>query len=97
MQMIKKGRIWHVRYKKHMSRRAKYCIVVDTPDVLRIEDIGEHDLLPTITNDAEGVVARLAKRVGKRRLEYIDSEGAMDLLLIKDGKFAGFAPGGPVA
>jgi len=70
--------------------RAHYCIVQDTPDLLLIEDIG-HDVM-SVTNDAEAVVEELASRLGERRLEYYDSQGVRDQLLVVDGKFAGFAP-----
>jgi hypothetical protein len=37
-------------------------------------------------------VEELAPILNGRRLEYIDSDGRRDQLLVKDGKFAGFAP-----
>ena len=72
--------------------RAIYAIVEETPEVLVIRDIGIN--ATSVTNDAEAVVEELADRLGKRRLEYYDSEGQRDQLLVKDGKFAGFAPAG---
>jgi len=49
-----------------------------------------------VTNDTEAVVQELAPRLRGRRLEYFDSDGRLDQLLVTDGKFAGFAPaGGP--
>jgi uncharacterized protein (DUF2164 family) len=70
--------------------RARYRIIDDTPELLLIEDIGS-DVM-SVTNDAEAVVEELADRLGKRRLEYYDSQGARDQLLVVNGKFAGFAP-----
>ncbi len=70
--------------------RAKYDILEDGPDVLCIVDVGEDCM--SVTNDAEAVVTELAGRLNGRRLEYIDTMGERDQLLVKDGKFAGFAP-----
>ena len=75
-----------------MSARANYRIVEDKPDVLVIEDVGPWNRHPSITNDAEAVVEALAPQLKGRRLEYYDSEGQRDQLLVKDGRFAGFAP-----
>ena len=72
------------------TKRSRYQIVQDTPDLLLIEDIG-HDAM-SVTNDAEAVVEELAPRLNDRRLEYYDSQGVRDQLLVVDGKFAGFAP-----
>ena len=77
-----------------MNNHANYQFVEDNPVCLCIEDIGPWDQHPTVTNDVEHVVAELAPRLRGRRLEYIDSENSRDILLVKDGKFAGFAPGG---
>jgi len=72
--------------------RARYCIVDDGPEVLVIEDIG-HEVM-SVTNDAEAIVEELAERLRGRRLEYYDSDGRRDQLLVANGKFAGFAPAG---
>jgi hypothetical protein len=69
-----------------------YIIVSDDSDCLLIMDVGPWDVYPTVTSGAEQVVAELAGRLRGRRLEYIDSEGRQDQLLVRDGKFAGFAP-----
>jgi hypothetical protein len=54
---------------------------------------GPWDQHPTITNDAEYVVAMLA-RTGIcnvfRRIFYYDSEGDLAELLTRDGRFVGF-------
>lgn len=76
-------------------RRANYEVVTDNADMLIIRDLGPWDQHPTVTNDAEQVVEELAAQLGKRRLFYIDSEGQIDELAVKDGRFAGFAPGLP--
>lgn len=77
-----------------MSRRANWTIVEDTDDVLCIRDIGPWNLYFTVTNDADNVVAELAPQLRGRRLEYIDSDGERDQLLVNDGRFVGFAPSG---
>ena len=74
-----------------MGRPANYVVVEDTPEVLCIRDVGPWDVHFTVTNDAERVVASLAPVLGSRRLEYYDSDGSRDRLLVKDGEFAGFA------
>lgn len=82
-----------------MSKHAKYVIIEDDypeEDPLVIQDVGPWDQRLTITNDAEHVVAELAAK-GRlnngRRLFYVDSDGQKDELLVKDGRFNGFAPG----
>jgi hypothetical protein len=50
----------------------------------------------SVTNDAENVVAMLLRRGTLRpgqRLLYFDTDGNLDELLVRDGRFAGFAPG----
>lgn len=71
--------------------KPRYEIVEETDVCVVIRDMGPWDRHHTVTNGAEDVVAELASRVGGRRLEYYDSEGRRDQLLIRDGKFAGFA------
>jgi hypothetical protein len=74
-------------------RSANFHIIEQGPEHVCIEDIGPWDKHPSVTNDAEGVVERLSCVLEGRRLFYLDSEGNRDELLVKDGKFAGFAPG----
>ena len=71
---------------------ARFLVEQDKPDRLVIRDIG-HETHRSVTNDAENVVATLAGKLGNRRLFYYDSMGEMDELLVKNGQFAGFAPG----
>lgn len=71
---------------------ATYEIVRWSEDCVLIKDTGQHDKQLTITNDAERVVAALSPMLQGRRLEYLDSEGNRDQLLVRDGQFAGFAP-----
>ena len=76
---------------------AKFTVVPNesTPEALVIGDTG-HTEGRSVTNDAEYVVAQLVAegsiRLG-RRLFYYDSQGQLDELLVRDGKFAGFMPG----
>ena len=80
---------------------ARYRTAVNEDDgpgqqPLVIEDCGPWDRHPTVTNDAEWVVADLVAAgllPPGRRLFYYDSEGAMDEILVRDGRFAGFDPG----
>ena len=62
---------------------------------LVIRDLGPWDRHMTVTNDAENVVAELVSEgllpLG-RLLHYYDSDGQLDQLLVKDGRFVGFAP-----
>jgi hypothetical protein len=82
-----------------MGREAQYLIIEDDfarSSPLVIQDVGPWDQHLTVTNDAEGVVERLVES-GElspgRRLFCIDSNGDKDELVVKDGRFAGFAPG----
>lgn len=74
-----------------MSRHANFTFESETPECVTIRDNGPWDMYLTISNDAEWVVSRMidAIRPGQR-LEYIDSDGDRDELLIVNGKFAGF-------
>jgi hypothetical protein len=61
-------------------------------DRVVIRDIGPHHIYPTVTNDAEWVVEKIAPLLVGRRLFYFDSEGELsELLVTKDGKFGGYA------
>lgn len=79
-----------------MKAQSRYEIVSNTPgSTLVIRDIGHMDHR-SVTNDAENVVADLVANgflLAGRRLFYYDSMGQLDELLIKDGRFVGFAPG----
>ena len=77
-----------------MGRPANFEVVSDSPKQLIIRDLGPWNVHFTVTNDAEGVVLRLAKRLDGRRLLYFDSEDELGELKVKDGRFAGFAPAG---
>lgn len=78
------------------ENRSIYKIVQNTPgSTLIIRDVGHNDHR-SVTNDAEKVVADLVASGDLppgRRLFYYDSEGQLDELLVRDGKFAGFRPG----
>jgi len=74
------------------TREVNYIIIDETAEYLLIEDVGPWNIYLTITNGAEIVVEELAEQLGTRRLEYIDSSGDRDQLLVYDGKFVGFAP-----
>jgi len=80
-----------------VSRHARYAIIEDDllqEEPLVIQDVGGQ--YRTITNDAEWVVEQLVREghlPAGRRLFYIDTDGQKDELQVKDGRFAGFAPG----
>lgn len=73
--------------------RCIYQIEKDGPGkILTIRDVG-YPTCCTVTNDAEAVVDELVQegRLPKGwRLCYFDSEGELDEILVKNGKFAGF-------
>lgn len=71
---------------------ANYQIVESSSDMVLIRNVGPLDKYMTVTNAAEQVVAEMILTLADRRLEYIDSEGERAQLLVKGGKFAGFAP-----
>jgi hypothetical protein len=78
------------------GKSANFRVEYEEETKLVIRDVGPWDQFPTVTNDAEDVVDRLVvegQLPPGRRLFYIDSEGQMDQILVKEGKFAGFAPG----
>lgn len=79
-----------------MSKPASYVIVTGHSDgSLRIKDTGGETNL-SVTNDVENVVQDLVScglLPKGRRLFYFDTNGDLDEILIRDGRFAGFAPG----
>ena len=75
-------------------RKANYDIVEQTDELVCIRDVGPWDQFMSVTNAAEEVVKELAHILKGRRLEYFDSDNNRDQLLVKDGRFAGFAPVG---
>lgn len=74
-----------------MDRKPKYDIVEETDEYVLIRDVGPWDEHLSVTFGAEYVVEELATRLAGRRLEYYDVGGERDQLLVKDGKFDGFA------
>ena len=76
--------------------RARYELVREDREGVLIRDLGPWSKHPTVTNAAEQVVAELLPTLRGRRLYYFDSNGELDELVVRDGRFAGFAPGGPI-
>ena len=74
---------------------ANFIINQLTDNAVVIEDVGPWDKHSTVTNDAENVVLNVLQRFRVNRIFYYDSNGDPGELLIKDGKFAGFAPWNP--
>lgn len=86
-----------------MSRHARFEILMVSREKILIRDVGPWSQYPTITNDAENVVAEMIAdikyngffiQLGNRRSFYEDSEGKIDELVVRDGKFDGFKSGG---
>lgn len=73
-----------------IMRAVNFEVLQQNDEMVLLEDLGPWDKYMTITNGAEEVVASVAPQLGCRRLEYIDSEGNRDQILVRDGKFAGF-------
>lgn len=78
-----------------MYRVPRFEIVERTDKWVLLRDLGPWDQYPTITNAVESVVSFMADSLNGRRLEYIDSEGNRDQILVENGLFVGFAPAGP--
>ena len=78
-----------------MGRNANFAILENIPgSPLIIRDIGPWNKHLSVTNDAEGVVELLVKSGfldNNRRLFCYDSDNNLDELVIKNGKFVGFA------
>lgn len=75
------------------NARARFHVVRVTAEAVTIHDDGPWDRHPTVTNDADNVVRALADALRGRRLFYYDSDGRLDEILVRNGAFAGFAPG----
>lgn len=85
------------RLRSSLAREARYEIERESAEQLVIRDVGPWHRHPTVTNDAEGVVARLhadGHLPPGRQLLYIDSLGGLDELSHDGcGAFIGFKPG----
>ena len=71
---------------------ANYKYVSITDKQVIIQDVGPWTEHATITNDAESVVREVHEYIGlgDRRLFYIDSEGKLDEIRVREGEFLGF-------
>jgi hypothetical protein len=79
----------------YKSNHAHYQIFEANDERIVLEDIGPWDRYMTVTNAAESVIEELGNQyggIGNRRVFYYDSEGVKTEILVKDGKFIGFAP-----
>lgn len=74
------------------SCAARFRIESLTPEHIVIRDVGPWTEHPTVTNDAEGVIRALSP-APMQRVFYYDSEGELDELVHRDGRFVRFAPG----
>ena len=76
--------------------KANYEILEIRDGMVVIKDLGPWDRFMSVTNAAEEVVRELTEHrilLPGKRLFYYDSENHLDEIKVKDGKFAGFAPG----
>ncbi len=74
--------------------RARYSIRRYAPELIAlVDEFDEGTPSMSLTNDAEAVIAELVRQnlIGDRRVLYRDSSGVWDEILVKDGRFAGFA------
>jgi hypothetical protein len=74
-------------------KRSNYIIQHEDDNTILLHDIGPWDIYLTITNDAENVVNDLTQEQRRKKVAYIDSDGLLTRLLIKDGKFEAFGLG----
>lgn len=74
--------------------RAEWELVSSDERRIIIRDVG-HRRAKSVTNDVANVVADLLPALRGRRLFYFDSDEQLDEILVRDGKFAGFAPVAP--
>lgn len=75
---------------------ARYQIVNQNDKSVTIRDLGPWNMYPTVTNLAEEVVAELFEQkvlTPFKRLFYFDSEGELDEITHKNGRFTGFIHG----
>lgn len=79
-------------FERGSMREVNFEIIEQNDEMILLRDLGPWDKYMTITNGAEQVVDKIAPMLNSRSLEYIDSEGNRDQILVKNGKFAGFAP-----
>jgi hypothetical protein len=79
-----------------MFPRCNYKVIANFDgEPLVIRDIGPWEEYMSVTNGVESVVEELYN-IGYlppgRRLFYFDSEGQLDEIVVKDGKFVKFVP-----
>lgn len=74
--------------------RAQYDVVKVAPHAVWIVDLSVDTKLnvPSVTNDADAVVASLFQLYGDRRFLYQDTMGNWDELVHDHGKFVTFKP-----
>jgi hypothetical protein len=74
----------------YRKRQASYRVVKVNPHIGWIVDL-DLDGAPSVTNDAERVVAELAATYAERRIIYQDADGIWGELLHRGQVFLGFA------
>jgi hypothetical protein len=81
----------HMHGPPQSDESARFRIEQFEPERIVIRDLGPWDKHQTVTNDAEGVIARLMP-APQQRVFYYDSSGRLDELVHESGRFARFAP-----
>lgn len=76
-----------------MAQHANFDVLSSGPDHVLIKDLGPWTIHPTVTNDAENVIALLnswGMLKGDIRVFYIDSDKSLSEIVIHQGRFKGF-------
>jgi hypothetical protein len=77
-----------------MDIHVVFDVIKETPDFIFIKDTGHKNHI-TVTNDAQFVLAQLAKEydIDRRQVFYMDSLGQIDEIKHHGDHFIGFKPG----
>lgn len=72
---------------------SRFYIQDTNNEAVWIVDLANECATMSVTNDAENVVANIAKSYGNRRIFYKDTDGRWDELVHDNGRFLRFVPG----
>lgn len=72
--------------------RSRFYVQDVTDEAVYIVDLANECQTMSVTNDAENVVANVAKSFGNKRIVYQDTNGQWDELVHDNGVFVRFAP-----
>ena len=76
-------------------RRPRFEIVADTETELVIRDTGNRDIHPGVSELPGSVVESLSASLHGRRLELLESDGTRTWIVVRHGRFSGFAMSDP--